>query len=146
MFWRNVAEIKGPKSGRMVTVLATGTSLDQGQRAIVLDQLLVIASQVIPQDIYNLLTLSETDGLPYTVAKQHVHICLKSRHDFNTLVYVMLHELAHVVAKTSIQHDDMFVKTFKDLQATAIAKRLYQKTDYLLKPALYCGKVINSAV
>ncbi len=83
-----------------------------------------------------------------TYAQQHsVHICLKSGaetyHDDNFLIYVGLHELAHVMIPTDTSHHPPeFEQLFADLRKRAQQLRVYDPT--IPFPAEYCHKEINS--
>ena len=54
----------------------------------------------------------------YTINKHKVHICLKDEkgeyYEINMLMYVTLHELAHVLCN-EVGHTDKFYKIFQDL-------------------------------
>jgi hypothetical protein len=82
----------------------------------------------------------------YTLDKgSYMAFCLGPRnenkitlYDINTLMYVAIHELAHI-ASTSIGHTDEFKKNFADLLRRAIDIGLYEYVDYSVKPIDYCG-------
>jgi hypothetical protein len=64
--------------------------------------------------------------------------------DENTMTFVSIHELAHIMTK-SIGHTDEFWSNFKKLLNHAIENKLYQKEDYKNSPKEYCGiKVTDS--
>ena len=76
----------------------------------------------------------------YTINKHKVHLCLKDENgDYyqdNMLMYVALHELAHVFCD-EIGHTNKFNMIFKDLLAKAEKLRLY---DSNIPPlANYCN-------
>lgn len=58
--------------------------------------------------------------------------------DNNTLVFVALHELSHVMSE-SIGHTDEFWRNFKRLLRLGSTLRLYNPIDYALQPHPYCG-------
>ena len=64
--------------------------------------------------------------------------------DENTLTFVALHELAHVMTK-SIGHTDEFWNNFRFLLKHAIANGLYIKQDFKNKPDKYCGTMITDS-
>ena len=86
----------------------------------------------------------EKGSTSYTIDKQNIHLCLRSRdsikqvYDINTLMYVVLHELAHVVSK-SIGHNDEFKTNFKYLVSSAIQAKVYTYVNYSKTPVHYCG-------
>jgi hypothetical protein len=65
--------------------------------------------------------------------------------EYNTLLYVCIHELAHC-ALTDIGHTSNFWETFKFLLKEAVDIGLYKKTDYASNPAEFCGIKITSSV
>jgi Golgi nucleoside diphosphatase len=76
----------------------------------------------------------------YTINKRNIFICLRhpvtqELYSFNTLLYVALHELAHVLSKTysTKNHNDEFYKNFHTLLKRAESLYLlpvnYEVTD-----------------
>lgn len=99
--------------------------------------------------------LIESDGgskyTSYAVNKgEKIVFCLRSRNskeelvDENLLMFVALHELAHVMTK-SIGHTDEFWNNFKFLLKNAIENNLYKKHDFRKKPEKYCGTTITDS-
>ena len=62
--------------------------------------------------------------------------------DSNTLMFVAIHELAHV-ASESIGHTDEFWRNFKFLLQEAEKINIYVPEDYKRKPKEYCGMDIT---
>ena len=62
--------------------------------------------------------------------------------DLNTLTFVALHELSHIMTKT-IGHKTEFWNNFKFLLENAKAADIYQPVDYKKAPKKYCGMTIN---
>jgi hypothetical protein len=62
--------------------------------------------------------------------------------DINTLTFVALHELSHVMT-TSIGHKQEFWQNFKFLLENAKTAGIYEPVDYKNKPQSYCGMTIN---
>ncbi len=62
--------------------------------------------------------------------------------DPNTLMFVAIHELAHVASK-SIGHTDEFWKNFKFLLQEAEKINIYVPEDYKKDPKEYCGMEIT---
>jgi hypothetical protein len=64
----------------------------------------------------------------FTINKQHVYICMKDEHgnyyDENMLVYVLLHELAHVLCD-EVGHTDKYKQIFRSLLHRAHEADLY---------------------
>ena len=62
----------------------------------------------------------------------------------NTITFVAIHELAHIMTK-SVGHTPEFWENFKRLLKEAIKANLYSKEDYTNNPKEYCGiKVTDS--
>ena len=62
--------------------------------------------------------------------------------DENTLTFVGIHELGHVMSKT-VGHNDEFWSNFKFLLKIAVKIKLYTPIDYKEKPKKYCGMEIT---
>lgn len=96
----------------------------------------------------------ENDGVytSYSVNKgDELIFCLRSiknkdeMHDINLLMYVALHEIAHI-ACPDIGHDELFVEIFEFITKQAMEIGLYKKIDFNNLPTEYCGLVINGSV
>lgn len=88
----------------------------------------------------------------YSVNKgEQIVFCLRSRssynklHDINLMMYVALHELAHV-ACPSIGHTDEFKKIFAFFVEEAIKIGIYQKIDFKNNNLEYCGMMITESI
>jgi hypothetical protein len=86
----------------------------------------------------------------YTTNKgQSLVMCIKQRdkkqeiHDINHLMFVAIHELAHIASK-SYGHGEEFVRMFEFLLKCSIDCGIYTYTDYSKTPIEYCGMTINS--
>ena len=62
--------------------------------------------------------------------------------DENTLTFVGIHELGHVMSKT-VGHNDEFWSNFKFLLEIAVKNKLYTPINYKEKPKQYCGMEIT---
>ena len=64
--------------------------------------------------------------------------------DENTITFVAIHELSHIMTK-SVGHTEEFWNNFKRLLKEAIDNNLYTKENYSQNPKDYCGiKVTDS--
>ena len=63
--------------------------------------------------------------------------------DLNTLTFVALHELTHLMTK-SIGHKKDFWDNFKFMLENATEAGVYEPVDYSKKPSDYCGLTIDS--
>ena len=59
-------------------------------------------------------------------------------HDDNTIMYVAIHEAAHVVC-TEVGHTKTFQKHLIRLLKEAIRRGIYKDVNYNKQPAPYCG-------
>jgi hypothetical protein len=84
----------------------------------------------------------------YSVNKgEQIILCLRNKDklvDINTMMFVVLHELAHLATK-SIGHTDEFWSNFRWILAEAINIGVYVKQDFKEKEVEYCGMSITSS-
>lgn len=95
-------------------------------------------SQLDPE--YAKIPLQEGDSA-YTENKEVITLCLrdpytKDYYDMNTIMYVALHELAHVISKSQ-GHNNEFKKNFSILLREASRKKIYDPRKNI--PTTYCG-------
>ena len=87
----------------------------------------------------------------YSVNKgEKIVFCLRSRDkeqklvDLNTMVFVAIHELAHIGTE-SIGHTDDFWHNMRYLLEEGINVGVYTKQDFSKKPVKYCGINVTSS-
>jgi predicted metal-dependent hydrolase len=97
-------------------------------------------------------SLPNTSYTSYSVDKgKKIVFCLRSKDDknklidMNTIMFVAIHELAHIMTK-SIGHTDEFWDNMRYLLKIGIKVGVYQKVDYSKNPVQYCGISISSTV
>jgi len=105
--------------------------------------------------IKNVVILESSEDSVYTsysVNKgEQIVFCLRSRkvankiHELNLLMYVVLHELAHV-ACPEYGHTALFKKIFAFFTEVAINIGLYNKIDFNGYPTEYCGLMITDSI
>lgn len=90
---------------------------------------------------------SDDEDTSYTINKgELMSLCLRQGdaprpfHDYNTLCFVVIHELAHI-ASVSEGHNFEFIENFKFLLKEAVNMGYYNPVDYSKNPFMYCGKV-----
>ena len=140
-----------------------------------LDELLVYLKDTYPtsRDIQRLArrfdsqriaeTRENANLTAYTVNKGHVlSMCLRPRnsivtakahveenkdniYDINLLMYVAIHEMAHIMSLTE-GHTDEFYQHFRFLLSNAIDIGIYEFVDYVDQPTDYCGVLINEKI
>lgn len=62
--------------------------------------------------------------------------------DINTLTFVALHELSHIMTK-SVGHKQEFWENFKFLLENAKTAQIYNPVDYNKNPSEYCGMTLS---
>ena len=65
--------------------------------------------------------------------------------DLNTLMYVAIHELAHIYS-SSLHHSQEFWQNMAFLLTEANKIGIYQKVNYAKNPVRYCGLTIKSSI
>lgn len=84
----------------------------------------------------------------YSVNKgEQIVLCLRNNDklmDLNTMMFVVLHEMAHL-SSVSIGHTDEFWTNFKWILLESINIGIYVKQDFNTKPVEYCGMSITSS-
>lgn len=92
-----------------------------------------------------------SDNTSYTINKgEQIAFCVRSKstgklHDFNLMMYVVLHELGHV-ACPEYDHTPLFWDIFRFITKRAIEMDLYTKINFNMLPQEYCGMDITSSV
>ena len=92
----------------------------------------------------------------YSINKKQIVYCLRNKtndeiEDANTLMYVTLHELAHILSDSIVHENEHstnkeFMSLFKFLLKSANVAGIYKYTDYKLNPVPYCGIIINNTI
>ena len=94
----------------------------------------------------------EADHTSYSVNKgEKVHLCLRQREgsneqlvDDNVMMFVALHEMAHMITAT-IGHGPDFWNNFGFLLKEAEQNGIYKHTDFRSHPVSYCGVSITDS-
>lgn len=88
----------------------------------------------------------------YSVNKgEQIVFCLRERtfekklHDINVIMYVALHEIAHV-ACPEYGHTELFRKIFAFFVKNAIVIGVYKRIDFDYNPVDYCGLTISESI
>jgi len=84
----------------------------------------------------------------YSINKgEQIVLCLRNKNklvDINTLLFVVLHEIAHIVTE-DIGHTPIFWDNFRWILEESINIGIYIKQDFDKKPVEYCGMTITSS-
>lgn len=104
-----------------------------------------------PDAISELSAHADSKYTSYSVSKgKKIIFCLRARDrtqsiiTVQTLMFVAIHELAHVMT-VSVGHTEEFWENMRFLLANAIEWKLYRPVDYAQKPQPYCGLQITSS-
>ena len=98
----------------------------------------LVLQENAPDGKYTSYTLNKGDKMA---------LCLRSAktgklHDINLIMYVVLHELAHIACPER-DHTELFKEIFVFFQKIAIKLGIYERENYDINPHEYCGLVIN---
>ena len=96
---------------------------------------------------------NEDNSSSYTLDKDKLlAVCLRKKpeneifHDYNTLWFVIAHEMAHMMS-ISEGHNDEFLRHFKFILYESVEQGLYRSVNYKANPMTYCGvKVTNNPI
>lgn len=84
------------------------------------------------------------------VTRGEIHLCIRDKdnnlHDFNTVMFVAIHEVTHL-ATDSIgtyddPHTDLFWETFKLFLQFAVEIGIYKPVDYKKHQYFYCDELL----
>jgi hypothetical protein len=81
---------------------------------------------------------------------ERIVICLRDKQkpysliDENTIMFVVLHEMAHLMT-TTVGHTPEFWANFRRILKDAIRAGVYQEVNYTREPVDYCGMKITSS-
>ena len=109
--------------------------------------------QLSERIIYTEISESSGDSsyTSYSVNKgEEIVFCIRSRkeerfHEINLLMYVALHEIAHV-ACPEYGHTDLFKKIFKFFIKKGEEIGIYRKIEFKKEPREYCGLTITESI
>jgi len=90
-----------------------------------------------------------SDTTSYSENKgERIVICLRDKQkpyplvDENTVMFVVLHEIAHLMT-TTIGHTPEFWANFRRILKDGVGAGIYQETNYARNPVKYCGMTIT---
>jgi len=98
-----------------------------------------VLKKIDKEKMKNHISLSKGNK-SYTINKEHVYLCMKDEnnnyYDDMTLLYVLLHELAHIINTEDIGHTKNFHIIFDSLLDKAVELGIYDKKHKV--PNNYC--------
>ena len=88
------------------------------------------------------------DHVAYVIDKnKKLNLCVTTKdgtnENTNTMRFVVIHELAHMMSKT-YGHNDEFYRHFLDILRVAVLLGIYEPTSYASTPVNYCGVDIHN--
>ena len=98
-------------------------------------------SESIPRDNYTSYSVNKGEKIVF---------CIRSKDnkeklvDLNTIMFVAIHEFAHVITK-SVGHTEEFWNNMKFVLKKAIKLGIYKIHDYKNNPVSYCGTKITDS-
>lgn len=103
-----------------------------------------------PEKVYENDPNNLTGSTSYTVQKgREMYVCLRQQDgsfvDMNTMMFVIIHEIAHIGAYWTFGHPPDFWAVFGLLLRDAIDAGVYEYDDYAAHPKKYCNIVITSS-
>lgn len=92
-----------------------------------------------------------SDSTSYSENKgELIVVCLRDKQppykfaDENTIMFVILHEMAHLMT-TTIGHTSEFWVNFRRILGDAVSVGIYQDVNYAKQPTAYCGMTITDS-
>ncbi|VBB18005.1 hypothetical protein YASMINEVIRUS_468 [Yasminevirus sp. GU-2018] len=107
----------------------------------------VVVRESASNSVYTSYTVNKGEQIIFCIRSKSITTLLKKDdiHDFNLVMYVLLHEISHV-ACPEYDHTPLFKKIFKFICEEAIEMGIYQKINFASSPQEYCGMGINDSI
>lgn len=113
------------------------------------DKMSYIKNLIERTKVINIMETPKDDKYTsYTINKgEKIVFCIRFKitdniHDMNTIMYVVIHELAHIGCP-EFGHTKLFKDIFKFLLENGIKIKIYNPVNYIKFPQNYCGMTIN---
>jgi predicted metal-dependent hydrolase len=103
----------------------------------------IILIENTPSSVYTSYSINKGEKIVFCLTSKKNN---REIHDMNLVMYVVLHELAHVACPIYDNHGPLFRKIFYFLTEKAMEIKLYKKIDFSNKPEEYCGMIINDSI
>lgn len=137
--------VRSRVNGKMYKVLPNGDPQQKADTLASIEMALFMVMRKVGCRKH--MNLSEsvysTKDTAYTLNKKDIHLCMRYS-DRNTLMYVALHEAAHVCSQ-DIGHTNKFWSLFSTMLHTAVKMGVYKYQNYQLHPEPYCGTMITGS-
>jgi hypothetical protein len=116
------------------------------------ERILQLTHNYSSKRMYEISPLNTGENTSYTEDKRTLVFCLRHKtpnslgeyelHDINTMMFVVLHELSHMMNNTWDHHLDFWI-LFKFLLMNAVECGIYTPVNYELHPINYCGLMLR---
>lgn len=123
-----------------------------GANEYILNRIDQLVKRYDPQKIYEISPLNSSGVTSYTQDKKTLIFCLRKKdknkkgehdlHDINTVMFVDIHELTHMMNNTWGHHTDFWI-LFRFMLENAVECNIYKPEDYQKKPINYCGLILS---
>lgn len=100
----------------------------------------VVISESTPDSKYTSYSVNKGEEIVFCVRNSEDKL-----HDINLVMYVCLHELAHVACPEK-GHTDLFKKIFAFLTVEGMKIGIYDRIDFGKNPTSYCGMTITDSI
>ena len=97
-------------------------------------------SESLPNTNYTSYSVNKGEKLVFCIRSKKNHKLI----DINTMMFVAIHELAHVMTK-SVGHTEEFWANMRYLLKKGIKIGVYKPVDYKKNPVPYCGTEITDS-
>lgn len=112
--------------------------------------------ELLNSKVPNIVLVESTQDSLYTsysVNKgEQIVFCLRTKrtgnklHDYNIIMYVVLHEISHVACPIYDNHGPLFRKIFAFIASQGVKEGIYTKVDFNKKAEEYCGMDITESI
>lgn len=99
-------------------------------------------SETLPTSVHTAYSENKGEKLAFCLNKHKNKGGETSLIDANTLMFVAIHELSHIMT-VSEGHPQIFWDNFKFLLGNAVEIGIYNPIDYKKKPTTYCGMTLS---
>lgn len=139
------------KSGRIDIIAGSelfNPSANILQREYLQDRIAQLTERYSSGRMYELSPHNIQGDTAYTEDKRTLVLCLRSKepgtplHDINTMMFVVLHELSHMM-NDSWGHGHDFWVLFKFMLKSAEEAGVYKPENYRVNPRYYCGMKLS---
>jgi hypothetical protein len=107
----------------------------------------VVVKESAENTVYTSYTVNKGEQIIFCIRSKNISnlVAENNIHDFNLVMYVMLHEISHV-ACPEYDHTPLFKMIFKFLCEEAVELGIYKKIDFRQEPKEYCGMRIDDSI